>query len=219
MVPSSEGWQEFEFVVPDGVEAIDEVGISIEYFGRLKFLGRLFLADFTVSGPGHLEIDPKVETQEWGAISRFTWNRGHWTKQFGRIHGHAANDADIWTGHYYARDLVVSADIEPLAGASHMVTARVQGTGRFYAAGFENGEVVILRQDFGKTVLARAPFTPEPGQTYAIALEAHGTTLTFSVDGKALLTASDDTFAYGMSGLRLGQPGRMAISRFSVAEN
>lgn len=219
VVPSSEGWQEFEFVVPDGVEAIDEVGISIEYFGRLKFLGRLFLADFTVSGPGHLEIDPKVETQEWGAISRFTWNRGHWTKQFGRIHGHAANDADIWTGHYYARDLVVSADIEPLAGASHMVTARVQGTGRFYAAGFENGEVVILRQDFGKTVLARAPFTPEPGQTYAIALEAHGTTLTFSVDGKALLTASDDTFAYGMSGLRLGQPGRMAISRFSVAEN
>ena len=219
VVPSSEGWQEFEFVVPDGVEAIEEVGISIEYFGRLKFLGRLFLADFTVSGPGHLEIDPKVETQEWGAISRFTWNRGHWTKQFGRIHGHAANDADIWTGHYYARDLVVSADIEPLAGASHMVTARVQGTGRFYAAGFENGEVVILRQDFGKTVLARAPFTPEPGQTYAIALEAHGTTLTFSVDGKALLTASDDTFAYGMSGLRLGQPGRMAISRFSVAEN
>lgn len=219
VVPSSEGWQDFEFVVPDGVEAVDEIGISIEYFGRLKFLGRLYLADFSVSGPGHLDIDPQVETQEWGAISRFTWNRGHWTKQFGRIHGHAATDADIWTSHYYARNVMVSADIEPLAGASHMVTARVQGTGRFYAAGFENGEVVILRQDFGKTVLARAPFTPELGQTYAIALGAHGTTLTFSVDGKALLTASDDTFAYGMSGLRLGQPGRMAISRFSVAEN
>lgn len=218
MVPSSEGWQEFEFVVPDGVEAIDEVGIAIEYFGRLKFLGRLFLADFSVSGAGSLQIDPKVETQEWGAISRFTWNRGHWTRQFGRIHGHAADDADMWTGHYYARDVTVSADMEPLAGASHLVTARVQGTGRFYAAGFENGEAVILKQDFGKTVLARAPFTPEPGRTYAIALEANGAALTLSVDGKALLTASDETFAYGMSGLRIGQPGRMAISSFSVIE-
>lgn len=219
VVPSSEGWQDFEFVVPDGVEAVDEIGISIEYFGRLKFLGRLYLADFSVSGPGHLDIDPKVETQEWGAISRFTWNRGHWTKQFERIHGHAATDADIWTGHYYARSVMVSADIEPLAGASHLVTARVQGTGRFYAAGFESGEAVILRHDFDKTVLARAPFTPEPGRSYGIALEANGTKLTLSVDGNALLSATDDTFAYGMSGLRLGQPGRMAISRFTVAEN
>lgn len=217
-VPSSDQWQEIAFTVPEGFEAIDEIGISIEYFGRLKFLGRLYLADFSVSGPGHLVIDPKIETQEWGAVSRFTWNRGHWTLQSGRIHAHTASDADIWTGHYYARDLSVSADIEPLAGASHLLTTRVQGTARFYAAGFQNGEAVILRHDFGQTVLARAPFVAEPGRTYTLELVVQGTALRLSIDGKPVLEADDDSFAYGMSGLRLGSAGRMAVDRFAVTE-
>ncbi len=218
-VPSSDGWQDYEFIVPDGAEAIDEIGISIEYFGRLKFLGRLFLADFTVSGPGRLEIDPRVETQEWGAISRFTWNRGHWTLQDGCIHGHTAEDADMWTGHYYARDVAVAADIEPLAGNSHLVTARVQGTDRFYAAGFQNGEAVILRHDFGQTVLAHAAFEVEPGRSYAVELRATGRRLSLCIDGQQVLTAEDSTFAHGMAGVRLGGAGRMAVSRFSAIES
>jgi len=217
-VPSSAGWQDYEFVVPEGQEAIDEIGINIEYFGRLKFLGRLYLADFSVSGPGHLEIDPETEVQEWGAISRFTWNRGHWTRQFGRIHAHTASNADMWTGHIYARDVRVSADIEPLAGQSHLVTARVNGTDRFYAGGFQNGEAVILRHDFGQTILASVPFTPEPGRSHRIELGAEGKALTLSVDGRIVARAEDDTFDYGMSGLRLGSAGRMAVDRFAVSE-
>ena len=157
-VPSSTGWQDYQFTIPGGDEAVDEIGVLVEYFGRLKFLGRLFLAEFSVSGAGHLSIDPKVEKPEWGGITRFTWNRGHWTLQGGRIHGHAANDGDIWTGHYYARDVTVTADLRPLAGASHLVTARVQGTDRFYAGGFQDGQAVILRHDHGQTVLAAVPF-------------------------------------------------------------
>ncbi|WP_338720677.1 ADP-ribosylglycohydrolase family protein [Devosia sp. XK-2] len=217
-VPSSEGWQDYEFVVPEGVEAIDEIGISIEYFGRLKFLGRLFLADLSVSGPGHLEIDPKTEVQEWGAISRFTWNRGHWTKSDGRIHAHTASNADMWSGHYYARDVVVSADIEPLAGQSHLVTARVMGTDRFYAGGFQNGEAVILKHDFGQTVLASVPFTPEAGRIYRVELAVEGDRLELSIDGKVVTSAADGSFAHGMSGLRLGSVGRMAVDRFAVRE-
>lgn len=217
-VPSHDGWQDYEFVVPEGVEAVDEIGISVEYFGRLKFLGRLFLADFSVSGPGHLVIDPATEVQEWGAISRFTWNRGHWTKSNGRIQGHTASDADMWTGHYYSRDVTVSADIEVLAGQSQLVTARVQGTGRFYAAGFQNGEAVIVKHDFGQTVLASVPFGPEAGRVYRVELSVEGDRLALSVDGKALASATDKTFAHGMSGLRLGAAGRMAVDRFAVTE-
>lgn len=217
-VPSSEGWEQVEFTVPDGIEAIDEIGISIEYFGRLKFLGRLFLADFTVGGPGHLRIDPKVEVQEWGAITRFTWNRGHWTLQDGRIHGHAARDADLWTGHYYARDVTVTADLRPLAGASHLVTARAQGTERFYAAGFQDGQAVILRHDHGRTVLASVPFTAETGRTYRVELTARGRDLTLRVDGAEVARANDGTFAYGQSGLRLGATGRISVGGFAVTE-
>lgn len=218
-VPSDKGWQDYEFTVPDGDEAIDEIGILIEYFGRLKFLGRLFLADFTVSGPGHLTVDPAKEVQEWGAISRFTWNRGHWTLQDGRIHGHAATDGDIWTGHYYARDVTVTADLRPLAGASHLVTARVQGADRFYAGGFQDGQAVILRHDHGAEVLASARFTVETGRDYEIALSVQGDRLSLSVDGTEIVTARDSSFAYGMSGLRLGAIGRMSVGRFSVTES
>ena len=100
-VPSSEGWQDYEFQIPEGDEAIDEIGVLVEYFGRLKFLGRLFLSDFSVSGKGRLAIDPKLEKPEWGGITRFTWNRGHWSLQDGVIHAHTAEDADAWTGNAY----------------------------------------------------------------------------------------------------------------------
>jgi ADP-ribosylglycohydrolase len=217
-VPSASGWQDYSFVVPEGVEAVDEIGISIEYFGRLKFLGRLFLADFVVEGAGHTVIEPQTETQEWGAITRFTYNRGHWTKSFGRIQGHTAGDADMWTGHYYARDVTVTADIQRLSGISQLVTARVQGTGRFYAAGFEGDEVVILKEDFGSTVLARAPFKPEIGRSYDFAFTVTGDRLSFAIDGQDLLTASDTAYAHGMAGIRLAAAGRMSVGRIEIVE-
>jgi ADP-ribosylglycohydrolase len=217
-VPSATGWQDYSFVVPEGAEAIDEIGISIEYFGRLKFLGRLFLADFRVDGAGHTVIEPATETQEWGAITRFTYNRGHWTRADGRIHGHTAGDADMWTGHYYTRDVTVKANIRRLAGPSQLVTARVLGTGRFYAAGFEGDEVVILKEDFGTTVLARAPFSPETDRSYEFAFSARGDRLALAIDGMELLTATDDAYEHGMAGIRLASAGRMSVGRIEIIE-
>ena len=71
-----------------------------------------------------------------------------------------AEDADAWTGNAYLRDVTVTADLTPLAGSSHLVAARVQGTSRFYAAGFDGDDVVIVKEDHGTTVLARAPVRP-----------------------------------------------------------
>jgi hypothetical protein len=176
------------------------------------------LADFEVSGAGTTVIEPKTEIQEWGAISRFTYNRGHWTKQNNRIHGHTAGDADMWTGHYYAHDLTVSADVQRLSGVSQLVTARVQGTGRFYAAGFDGDEVVILKEDFGSTVLASAPFAVETGKSYQFGFALEGDKLVFSVDGKVLLEATDGAYGYGMSGIRLASAGRISVGRIEIVE-
>lgn len=218
-VPSSEGWQDYEFVVPDrGGEAIDEVGVLVEYFGRLKFLGRLFLSDFSVSGPGRVVIAPKIEAQEWGGITRFTWNRGHWSLQEGRIHAQTAADADAWTGNAYLRDVKVTAELRPLAGRSQLVVARAQGTSRFYAAGVNGDEVVIVKEDHGTTVLARAPFTPELGRDYRMELSVIGERLALTIDGAQLLTATDPSFRYGMAGLRMASAGRMSVGRFEVED-
>jgi ADP-ribosylglycohydrolase len=218
-VPSSEGWQDHEFTVPDGGgEAVDEVGVLVEYFGRLKFLGRLFLSDFSVSGPGRVVIDPTLEAQEWGGITRFTWNRGHWSLQDGRIHAHTATDADAWTGNAYLRDVKVTAALRPLAGASQLVAARAQGTSRFYAAGFEGGEAVILREDHGTTVLARGAFAREVGREYRVEFSVIGEELALSVDGAPLLSVTDGSFKYGMAGLRMASAGRTSVGWFEVEE-
>ena len=216
-VPSAQDWEDVSFTIPAGDEAIDEIGVLVEYFGRLKFLGRLYLSDFVVSGRGHVAIDPRIETQEWGAITRFTWNRGHWTLQDGAIHAHTAEDADAWTGNAYLRDVRVTAVLSPLAGASHLVCARVQGTARFYAAGFEDGDAVIVLHDHGRTVLARTPMQ-RPAGPASVALEVVGTRLSLTVDGARVLEAQDATLRYGQAGLRLGGPGRMAVKRFAVEE-
>ena len=189
-VPASADWTTISFTIPEtDDEAIDEIGLKIEYFGRLKFLGHLNIADFTISGPGHTRIDPANEVEEWEGISRFTWNRGYWKLENGRMTGLTASDADIWTGHGYARDLSVCADIMPLAGASHLITARAQGTARFYAAGFQDGKAVILKEDFGTNLLASTEFAVEPGRDYQLKLRAEGDVLSLSIDGK---TRADD---------------------------
>src|SRR5690606_8844263 len=116
----------------------------------------------------------------------------------------------------YARDVTVSADIQRLSGVSQLVTARVQGTGRFYAAGFEGDEVVILREDFGTTILARAPFKAETGKSYQFAFSVTGDQLSFAVDGKELIAASDSAYEYGMAGIRLASAGRMSVGRIEI---
>jgi hypothetical protein len=124
----------------------------------------------------------------------------------------------MWTGNYYARNVTVNADIQRLAGTSQLVTARVQGTSRFYAAGFDGDDVVILKEDFGTTELARGSFKPELGRSYGFSFSVDGERLTFSVDGEQVLEARDGQYTYGMAGLRIAAPGRMSVGIFEITE-
>ncbi|MGZ9810248.1 ADP-ribosylglycohydrolase family protein [Pseudoroseicyclus sp. H15] len=217
--PTTGGWTHIEFTVPEaGGDAVDEIGIDIEYFGRLKFLGKLYLANFKVSGHGTTRIYAAQATEEWEAISRFTWNRGYWKKEGDLITCLTDTDADLWTGHLYTKDATVTAQLTPLSGASHLVSVRAQGTSRFYAAGFEDGKLRILREDFGTTVLAETDYPVEIGREYELSVTIKGDEISVTVDGTPALTARDDRIAYGQAGLRLGGPGRFAVSSFEIVE-
>ncbi len=219
LVPDKADWQQYEFAIPAGNgEAVDEIGVLVEYFGRVKFLGRLYLGDFEIGGPGKVVIDPKLEKLEWGGVTRFSWNRGYFTLDGGTLNVHTASDADLWTGNAYLRDVSVTATLTPLTGASHLVTARVQGTSRFYAAGLSNGEAVILKEDHGTEVLARAPLKSDLGREVKLELKVIGDKLTLSVDGKEVLSATDASYRYGQAGLRIASAGRMSVSRFEVED-
>jgi hypothetical protein len=113
----------------------------------------------------------------------------------------------------------LTAEMTPLVGSSHLIAARVQGTSRFYAAGFDGDDVVMVKEDHGTTVLARAPFARMLNRGYRIELTAFGENLTLIVDGVKLLSANDRSFAYGMVGLRMASAGRMTVTRLEVEDS
>lgn len=220
------GWQKvgadqkITFDLPEtGDEAICEVGIQVEYFGRQQYLGNLFLTNFSVSGAGKTRINPAIEAVEWEAITRFTWNRGHWKLEDNRIIGLTDSNADLWTGNAYARDVTIATFITPEAGDSHLLSIRAQGAERYYAAGFDGDNIIILKEDFGTTILATAPFKRDLGREYAIDLSIAGSEISLTIDGVMHLQARDERFSYGMCGLRMASAGRMSVGIIEIEES
>lgn len=209
-------WKAVSFQLPESAEAIDEIGIRLAQRGEARVLMSCLIRSFSVSGAGRTIIDPGLEAQEWGSVSRFSFNRGVWGLEDGRIVGRSDSDGDLWTGHAFATDQIVRAQITRLDGDSHLVTARASGTSRFYAAGIEAGHAVILSEDFGRMVLAESPVAA--GDEVNIEFSVIGDRLSLKLDGKEVLTASDSRHARGMSGLRLGRPGTIACTSFEIRE-
>lgn len=214
--PLPNDWQTVTFDLPETEEAIDEIGLRLIQRGAARVLMSCLIRSFTVAGPGHTVIDPTIETEEWGSVSRFSFNRGSWGLTEGSITGRTDSDGDLWTGHPFATDQTVTARITRTEGDSHLVTARASGTSRFYAAGLEAGRAVILCENFGQTVLAEAP--AEAGEDVEITFNLTGDQLSLSLDGTEVLTATDTTHPRGMAGLRLGRPGAIACARLEITE-
>ena len=210
-------WQTIRFTLPDSVEAVDEIGLRLEQGGAARVMMYAQIRRMTVTGPGRTRIDPSCEAEEWGSVSRFSFNRGVWRLEEGRISGHSESDADLWTGHPGTADQRVSAEILPGEGTSHLVTLRAAGARRFYAAGIENGVAVILREDFGRKVLAETPL-PRPNGPMQLSFEARGHRLGLTIDGVEILSASDDRHPRGMAGLRMAAPGTLSCGHFEIEE-
>ncbi|KAA9010350.1 ADP-ribosylglycohydrolase family protein [Histidinibacterium aquaticum] len=209
-------WEMVRFDLPESAEAIDEIGIRMIQQGEGRVLMSCLIRSFSVTGAGHTVVLPALEAEEWGSVSRFSFNRGTWGLDGDLIVGRSDNDGDLWTGHAFTTDQTVKARITRFEGDSHLVTARAAGTQRFYAAGIEAGRAVILREDFGRTELGAVPV--EAGEEVDLTFSATGNRLSLSIDGEEVLSATDDRHPRGMAGLRLGAPGAIGCARFEIRE-
>ncbi len=211
-------WQEVCVTLPEGNEAIDEIGIKLEQRAEKRVLMYVELRHLRISGVGHTVINPRLEAEEWGVVSRFTFNRGVWGLQDGCIVGTAQTDADLWTGHHFAADQIVTAQITRMAGDSHLVVARASGSARYYAGGIEGGKAVIVAEDFGTTVLASADVQIPLDGKVTLEMSAIGDDLSLAVNGETVLTASDTRHPKGMAGLRMGAAGQVVCHHFEIKE-
>ncbi|HEV2782173.1 MAG TPA: hypothetical protein VGX25_22505 [Actinophytocola sp.] len=118
-----------------------------------------------------------------------------------------SSDARARAGSSAWTNYAVSARIKPTGfnGADRHVAvlARSQSTSNYYYLGLSNAGSVVLgkRVGGGFTTLASAPAAVSVGTWYTVRLEAFGTTLRGFLNGAAVVSASDATFATGTTGL------------------
>ena len=95
------------------------------------------------------------------------------------------------------------------------VVLRWQGMRRHFAFLFEKERVVLVRQDYGETILAERPFVLEENRMVDIDVRAEGAHLSLRVDGELLLEADDAAFATGGLGF-FAQQGILGVAKPSI---
>lgn len=215
-------WIDVSFTIPetDGDE-VDEVGVVLEGYAPAAFktLGCVYLDDFSITGKSAYSIAMAKQKKNFAAITPFSMDHGAWDLYGGTLNLMRNEPAFAYTGSYYAKDYEVSAPVTARHGSSHLLVCRAQGAKRCYAAGFDaEGRAVILKNDFGFSELAAGAFDWKQDETYLLTLRCEKNTVTLSVNGKLLLTAQDDSFAYGMFGCGSTQMGRTSFGDFTFRE-
>ena len=74
---------------------------------------------------------------------------------------------------------------------------------------------MLLKNDFGFTVLAECGFDWEYDREYRMQMECRGGHIIFSVDGVKVLEAEDDSLSYGMFGCGSVKTGRTSFADFT----
>ncbi len=213
-------WIQMRFTVPDTQgRLIDEIGIVVTANtpSKSRTAGCIYLDDFKVTGRQDYTICFQKQRKEFGTITPFAADHGAWEIRDGMLSLMCCQDAFAFAGNYYAADCRIATEVTPENGDSHLLLIRAQGAMRFYAAGLEKGEkAVIYRNDFGFHKLSESDFAWETGKTYRMSLQARGRMITLFIDGKEILCADDETFAYGMFGCGSRTMGRTLFGDFTV---
>lgn len=215
-----ESWNELSWVVPEGLdEPIDEIGVKFENLEPTNFIGNVFIDNILIDGKANYKIDFKNEVEEWGVITQFTFNRGSWTLEDGKLHVICTEDAEVYTGNYYTKDVKLKAIIEPLNGKSHNISFRVKGAMMGYHVGF-NGEnkVAFIKNNHKNIILEEKYFNWEYNKKYIFEVETVGAQHIFKIDGEEIFNLKDDTFDYGMYGFKLNKMGRAMYDNLEIRE-
>lgn len=142
-----------------------------------------------------------------GNSSGWTAGAGTWAVSAGALAQSAAGTTAAVAGSaaWTATDVRVTATNKGVTGSGSAVSvlARAQSATSYYALALRDANVVELRKVVGgkTTVLASAPYKAATNKAFALRLVVKGTTLTGSVGGTQLVSATDATFTAGRVGV------------------
>ncbi len=213
-------WFDLEFTIPDTEgDMIDEIGFILEgvEFTDDKTYGAIYVNEFTISGKSKYSIDIGKQKEEFNTVTPFSIDGGYWEKEGKYLHAIACDKAFAYGGNYFEKNYVISANIRPVCGKSHLLLARAKGAMMGYAAGFaEDNRICIYKNDFGYKVLKEAyyPWTEE--EEYRLSFKVIDEKLYLYINDKLVLETEDSQYEYGMYGCGLIASGRSYFSDFYI---
>jgi hypothetical protein len=133
---------------------------------------------------------------------------GGWTLDSGKAYPSTAVAAISGISNFTLGNGTITGQLKFDTGIAQgiYIAGRVADSTHGYIAGYRQsvGGWTILRVEPGPTftvIGAVAAFLPTNGQTYQLELVMSGSTLTLKVDGVAVVTGTDATFASGFVGM------------------
>lgn len=201
--------------------------LGLELMAEQRLSGEIALIDLDWAGaPENLnfgtsrELTPKLTPWD---VTTF------WTKSFVSSAKHYATDiyntftlshpdkegvittgTRDWSDYRVASELVL--ELHEMVG----LVARARGHKRYYAGVVHSGKAsIIRRRDEQVSVLASVPFSFEPNARKAFAVTVKGDTISLAIDGVALVSANDSSYASGGAGFII-EGGTVPALGFSV---
>jgi len=213
-------WTDIEFVLPDsGGASLDEIGLKVEVLSGEKYLGKLFVRDFSVTGKARYSVDFSKQRAEFATITPGAANRGFWNLEGPALLGMSVGLAEFYTGNYHSGDVRFSTTITPLAGEGHGLLFRAKGAMMGYAVALTvPGKIAFIKNDHGLRVLEEKSFPWRIGDTCPFTVEAIGPRLRVSVAGAAIFDIRDESFGNGMFGFCRTARGRCLFGGIEVEE-
>jgi len=196
-----------DWTLPEVPFAIDEVGLLVMNPDSEKFLGKLVLHEFSITGKRSFEVRFADEKEEFGGLTRCSAVGGAWEMEDEAMHVITRDRFQLYSGPYYMEDCEVDIDLIPEHGTSHLLAFRSRGAEYGYFFGLHReGRVALIRRDGADEIIAESTLDWKEGQTYRLSATVHSTgdscDIVCSVDGAECLRFSDpDPHPYGMAGV------------------
>ena len=198
---------------------IDEAGVRIVCVGNrgcgVRDAALVYLEELRFTGKPRYDIDFRHERMEvytplHREVSQFTYLKGCWTIEDGRLMGFCSDYGEAYTGDIRWDDYTLEGSVTCACEGLAALNVRVQGAIRSYAVALAGGRLMIQKNENGYRTLAERGHETEVGKTYRFTIEVKGNAIAVYEGGALLLAVVDDDHPYltGCVGCSVRNGGR-----------
>ncbi|NQT58497.1 MAG: ADP-ribosylglycohydrolase family protein [Bacteroidetes bacterium] len=209
-----------EWELPQVDFAIDEAGLLVTNFDSEKYLGHLYLHDYSITGKRKFSIQFCEEQHEFKGLTRCSAVGGAWELENNGLRVITMDNFHLYSGPYYTKDSIAECVVVPEYGESHLLVVRSRGAESGYYFGLHgNGKAVLLKRDHTLTVLKEIDYPWEMNKSVSLEVAARGNILTCKIDEVEVLEYTDsDALPSGMAGIAKLSQGRSLFMSLRAEE-